>query len=119
MGTTYRAQVEVFFESTPFINELWEAVSRWELGKDYSFSAAWFKVAERGLPKDFEMIGERPHPKYGYDLDQVATGTGETLAELEPDYHGVVPSIWFIGLRNHVRELISAGYRVRVITWGQ
>jgi hypothetical protein len=112
MGTTYQAQVEVFFES----QDCWQEVSRWEFQKDYAFSIAWSEVAERGWPNDVCLIGDDlPDAKYGYDLDLKRWGSGELFASLEP----TDCFAWFIEAREHVKRLLTQQYKVRVLTWGE
>jgi hypothetical protein len=115
MGTTYQAQVEVFFAANEHRRDAWQAVSRWEFQKDYAFSFAWSEVAERGWPNDVCLIGDDlPDPKYGYDLDLKQWGDGELFALLEPK--GCFA--WFLEAREHVKRLL-AQYKVRVLTWGE
>lgn len=126
MGTTYQAQVEVFFEKTDYHGDMWQAVSRWELQKDYDFAMAWGEVADDGWPKVERFRWPPEYPliigegledrKLGGDAyEQKKCGDGVLLALLEvPD-----PGPWFLELREHVRRLIAAGYKVRVLTWGE
>jgi hypothetical protein len=116
MGSSYQAQVEVFCAANAYRGDVWQAVSRWELGKDYSAAGAWMAVAEKGWPLDVCLIGasDPPDPKWGYDLESKYHVSGKVFALLEPE--GASP--WFIELREHVTRLL-AGYRVRVLTWGE
>lgn len=115
MGTTYQAQVEVFFPATEDQYQSWQPISRWELQKDYAFARAWFEVSERGWPQDICLIGADTDPKYGYDVDLKAWGDGELFALLEPEEAWP----WFVELREHVKRLLAQKYKVRVLTWGE
>lgn len=116
MGVTYQAQVEVFFEKTKYSDMHWRPVSRWELGKDYAFSAAWYQVAVRGWPSDVELIGEEPDIRWEYDFDSKYYGVGEVFVKaLEAAESGV----WAIELLAHVQRLVEKGLTVRVLSWGE
>lgn len=113
MGTTYQAQIEVFFPKTEHSHDFWQSVSRWEFQKDYAFSRFWSAVSERGWPNDVFLIGEGlPDPKY-YDLDEKRWGDGELFALLEPEQCFA----WFVEAREHVKRLLAQKYKVRVLTW--
>jgi len=127
MGTTYQAQVEVFFPASEHHVDMWQAVSRWELQKDYSFSMALDGVSQEGWPRakrgerpgseDVLLIGERPHPKYGYDLVEGKRWIeGELFAELDTsDCFS-----WARLLVEHVRSLVKLHPNAtRVVVWSE
>lgn len=117
MGTTYQAQVEVWFDALPQYSMIgqWQEVSRWELQKDYTFGMAWDDASEDGWPEDVNLIGEPPRGKWPYDFDRKRHGDGAMLLLLELEK----PSSWVLGLQTHVRDLIAQGYKTRVLTWGE
>jgi hypothetical protein len=113
MGTTYQAQVEVFFPADKEAEtvDIWQSVSRWELQKDYEFSMAYGQIAEEGWPTDHSrIIGEREEFLEGRRWTE-----GVLFACLEYDAEWD----WFAELRTHVTSLIQRGYKVRVLTWDE
>jgi hypothetical protein len=123
MGTTFQAQVEVFFPATPECQgrfghpAFWQGVSRWELQKDYEFSMAWTTVAKRGWPINHSnIIGAQESGKLlALLFEGKYWGDGQTLGTLSFEDEGV----WFCELRSHVLSLIGRGYEVRVLTWDE
>lgn len=114
MGTTYQAQVEVFFPANKEAEtvDIWQSVSRWELQKDYEFSMQFSKIEEEGWPDDHSpIIGERREEF----LESRRCADGVLFACLEYDEEWD----WFAELRNHVISLIQRGYKVRVLTWDE
>lgn len=116
MGTTFEAQIEVYYDRNSQLPAHWQPLSRWELQKDYNFAIAWTNVSEQGWPKDAAIIGasSADHAD-GYDLyDQKRCGGGEYLELIKPELNFV----WSLELCEHVAGLIRRGFRVRVLTWG-
>lgn len=114
MGTNFCAQVEVFNPATEYSRDSWQSVSRWELQKDYSFSLASNGFTWTSWGDDVCLIGDLD----AEDVDSIERKrcfSGEVFALIEPENCFV----WFIEAREHVKRLIGAGYRVRVLTWAE
>lgn len=118
MGINYMAQVEVYFEPTIDSNSGWQAVSRWELQKDYGFTSAFFTIAEPDWPDDADnIIGEELCHRDVFSGKRHTTGS--KLVGLMPSPSLNDSSNWFIWaieLREHVRRLIPI-YPVRILLW--
>lgn len=115
MGITYHVQVETWQEPIPKYNMggRWEALSRWELGKDYGFATDWLEVAHSGWPRGACLIGDEGHELSALNHDGKRWAGGEFLELVAPDE----PSVWLLALKAHVSFLIAQGLRVRLLSW--
>lgn len=129
MGTHHEAQIETWHEGyvmppafpghapTP-IAARWDALCRWDLGKDYAFARAFYSIAEPDWPRDADdILGER----YGrYSARDIVDGKhhadGLLVAALEP-VDDIEWCWWSTELVSCVSRLVTLGRTTRVLWW--
>ena len=114
MGNTYHAQVEVFFPAT--IHKKigsWQAISRWELQKDFAFAEVFMEHTYRGWPDDCDIIiGQELYDQWKGEYSGKCHCDGATIRNFNSDQ-------WFEWAKQLKQHIIALGHAqsIRVLMW--